>query len=181
MDIHMLVALIHIINISIQVINISVLQSSMIHAHILLHRGQPIQSLLRLEWHQVCFASPIIVSAVRSMSMPAAAATAFGRGWVEGVGARTGLGHRRRHDGAWVGPWGGWGAKSIPGGWIQYPVRGFIPRLVWLVCDMFAWGVCYVFGIFTKGLWTVFDMALLCFCNGCAVVVLCITNRNIRQ
>ena len=53
--------------------------------------------------------------------MPAAAATAFGRGWVGGVGARTGLGHRRRHDGAWVWPWGGGGKintrwmDSVPG------------------------------------------------------------------
>jgi hypothetical protein len=71
----------------------------------------------------------MIVSTVRSMSMPAAAATAFGPGWVGGGWAP---------EPAWdtaaatMGPGcglGGVGAKSIPGGWIQYPVRGFIPRL----------------------------------------------------
>ena len=61
--------------------------------------------------------------------MPAAAAaTAVGPGCGGGVGARTGLGHRRRHDGAWVGPWGGVGGKintrwmdSVPGERVHSP------------------------------------------------------------
>ena len=65
--------------------------------------------------------------------MPARAATAFGPGWVGGVGARTGLGHRRRHDGAWVWPWGGGGKintrwmDSVPGERVHSPAV--------LICD----------------------------------------------
>ena len=64
--------------------------------------------------------------------MPAAAAAATAVG--PGCG---GVGGRPNRLGTPPPPrWGlggalgaGWGAKSIPGGWIQYPVRGFIPRL----------------------------------------------------
>ena len=72
----------------------------------------------------------MIVSTVRSMSMPAAAAaTAVGPGCGGGWAPEPAWDTAAATMGPGWGLEGGWGAKSIPGGWIQYPVRGFIPRL----------------------------------------------------